>query len=90
MPFHYKKNNEVPWNYTCQVLLNNGHDLTMITPNNGSNSYVTNISRMSRITHSGHCYNPKELKKIENTRTRKAKERERKGNDGGNCYGRRT
>ena len=77
MPFSYKKNNEVPWNYTCQVLPNNSHDSLIKTPNYGSMSFVTNISMASGITYSGHCYNPKELEKWR-VEELEGKEREKK------------
>ena len=47
MHFPYKKNNEMPWNYTCQVLLNNSHDSIVTTSNHALASSITNISRVS-------------------------------------------
>ena len=63
MPFPYKKNNEVLWNFTCSIHPNSNHDSTMTTPNYGLMSSITNISRVSGITHNGHYYNLKELEK---------------------------
>ena len=63
MPFPYKKNNEVSWNYTYQVLSNSIHDPTMTMLNHGSASSITNICRINGITCNGCCYSLKELEK---------------------------
>ena len=79
MPFPYKKNNKVSWNYSYQVLPNNNHNSSMTIPNYGSASFVTNISGVSEITCSGHYFSAKELEKErvdELERQRKGKEKE--------------
>ena len=63
MPFLYKKNNEMPWNYTCQVLPNSSHGSTIIMPNCAFTSFITNIFGVNEITRSGHYYSPEELEK---------------------------
>ena len=79
MPFPYKKNNEVSWNYTCQVFPNSSHDSTVTMLDRALTSFVTNVFEVKGITYSGHCYSPKELERwrveeLERQRKRKEKE----------------
>ena len=79
MPFPYKKNSEVPWNYNCQVLPNNIHNSSMTIPNYGSASSITNISGVSGITRSGRYYSAEDLERRrleELEKQRKGKEKE--------------
>ena len=53
LPFPYKDNKAVPWNYTCQIIANE----KLVQED------TSDIAGVGGITRSGRCYSPESLEK---------------------------